>query len=261
MSTPAEITVRDLRCRLGGVTVLDGIDFEVQSGEFLSIIGPNGAGKSTLLRCMNGILRDWQGSIEAGGVDIRRSAQREIARVFAYVPQFQGGRTSFEVNEFLMLSRYARLGPLSTPGKRDWEAVRHAMALTDTESLQSRRMDTLSGGESQKVAIAAALAQESPILLLDEPITFLDPRYQHDVNALLKRLNRERKLTIVSVSHDINSAVLSSHRVLGLKQGRIAFLGDVETLMSPEILAAIFDTDFLFAAHPESGIPLVVPRH
>ncbi len=260
MPAPA-IRVNALHCRLAGRPVLTDLSFEIPVGEFVSIIGPNGAGKSTLVKCLNGILRDWEGHIDLAGLDVRTGAQREIARRAAYVPQFRGSSGTFQVHEFLMMSRYARQGPFSAPGRADLVAVDRALELTDTAPLRQRQLDTLSGGESQKVYIAAALAQETPILLLDEPITFLDPRYQHEVNVLLKRLNREAGLTVVSVSHDINSAVLSSHRILGLKAGRLVFLDRIEALMQPGQLAAIFDTEFLFVAHPESGQPLVVPRH
>lgn len=260
MPAPA-ISVSGLHCRLAGRPVLQDISFEIAAGEFVSVIGPNGAGKSTLVKCLNGVLRDWEGRIELAGLEVRTGSQREIARRAAYVPQFRGGSATFLVQEFLMMSRYARQGPFSAPGRSDLEAIDKALALTDTTHLRQRSLDALSGGESQKVYIAAALAQETPILLLDEPITFLDPRYQHEVNLLLKRLNREGGLTVVSVSHDINSAVLSSHRILGLKAGRLVFLDRIEALMRPEQLAAIFDTEFLFVAHPESGQPLVVPRH
>jgi ABC-type cobalamin/Fe3+-siderophores transport system ATPase subunit len=261
MSGDMAIRVQGLHCRLGGRPVLADLSFEVAAGEFLSIIGPNGAGKSTLVKCLDGILRDWEGSIEMAGLDVRSCAPRELARRTAYVPQLRGGSPSFRVAEFLMLSRYARRGPFSAPGRADLEAVNRALELTHTESLRERSLDTLSGGENQKVQIAAALAQDTPILLLDEPITFLDPRYQHEVNSLLKRLNREQGMTVVCVSHDINSAVLSSHRVLGLKAGQQVFLDAVDALMRPAQLTAIFDTEFLFVAHPESGQPLVVPRH
>jgi len=255
------IRVQSLSCRLGDRTVLEDVSFEVAVGEFVSIIGPNGAGKSTLIKCLNGVLRDWHGHVELGGLDVRLATPRQIARRAAYVPQFRSGPASFRVGEFLMLSRYARQGPFSAPGQADLTAVDRALALTDTTLLRDRSLETLSGGESQKVYIAAALAQESPILLLDEPVTFLDPRYQHEVNRLLKRLNREEALTVVSISHDINSAVLSSHRVLGLKAGRVVFLDRTEVLMQPAQLAAIFDTEFLFVSHPDSGQALVVPRH
>ncbi len=261
MSVPDAVRVEGLSCRLGERPVLSGVSFTVSRGEFLSIIGPNGAGKSTLLKCLDGILRDWEGHIDLDGLDVRRAAPREIARRAAYVPQLRSPPAGFRVAEFVMLSRYARQGPFSAPGRDDLEAVRQALDLTDTASLQERPMDSLSGGETQKVYIAAALAQQCPILLLDEPITFLDPRYQHDINRLLKHLNRERGLTVICVSHDINSAVLSSHRVLGLKAGSVVFHDAVEALMQPARLAAIFDTEFLFVKHPESGQPLVVPRH
>ncbi len=261
MSNGTAIRVRNLQCRLGGRAVLTDISLDIAAGEFVSIIGPNGAGKSTLVKCLNGVLREWGGDVELEGLDVRSGAPREIARRAAYVPQIHSTSMAFPVAEFLMMSRYARRGPFSAPGRTDFEAVDRALELTHTSDLRERSLNTLSGGESQKIYIAAALAQETPILLLDEPITFLDPRYQHEVNLLLKRLNREQGLTVVSVSHDINSAVLSSHRILGLKAGRNVFLDRVEALMQPGQLTAIFDTDFLFVAHPESGQPLVVPRH
>lgn len=255
------IRVSHLHCRLGERTVLEDVSFEVEAGEYVAVVGPNGAGKSTLARCLQGILRDWEGAIAVDGLDVRHAALRQIARRMAYVPQSRGHLAAFRVHEFLMMSRYARLGPFSSPGRADLEAIERALGLTDTAALRERTLDSLSGGEHQKVNLAAALAQETAIVLLDEPATFLDPRYQHEVNQLLKRLNREEGHTIVCVSHDLNSAALSAHRILGLKAGRRVFFDRPEALMQAAQLTPLFDTEFLFVAHPENGRTLVVPRH
>ncbi|MCK5803066.1 MAG: ABC transporter ATP-binding protein [Lentisphaeria bacterium] len=257
--TEVLLSVRGLTCRLGGCEVLRDVSFDVSEGEYLSIVGANGAGKSTLLKCLNRIIRSWEGDIQVGGRSMHGCTQREVARLFAYVPQFRGGELPYRVEEFAMMSRYWRHSAFSRPGKADRDVVAAALEQAGIADLAGRVMDTLSGGECQKVFIAGALAQESQILLLDEPSTFLDPRYQHEVTELLRRLNADSGTTVVAVSHDLNAAALCSHRVLALKGGRIVRHCTPAEVMTSEALGEIFDTEFIFADHPGSPIPVVVP--
>ena len=261
MDADTIISAAHVHYDIDGAPILRDVSFAVQEGEYLSILGPNGAGKTTLLKCLNGIVRNWQGEIRVGGDDVKKLQQREIARKLGYVPQLRDSPAAFTVRDFMLMSRYAYCGPFNPPSKTDYAVVSESLELTDMTAFAERRLSTLSGGECQKVYIAAALAQQAPVVLLDEPISFLDPRYQYEINRLLKQLNRDTRLTIVAVSHDINSAVLNSDRILALKQGRIVFWGSVREVMEPGTLQSIFDTEFTFAQHPVAGIPVVVPEH
>ncbi len=258
MTEPA-IEIKDYSFAVGRKEILKGVSLTVKDGEYLSIIGPNGAGKTTLLRCLNRILRGGRGEIRVRGRDLQGFSQKELARVLSYVPQSGGAPAPFTVQEFVMMGRYPHLSPLSSIKKADLDIVKRALALTDTEEFSGRFLSTLSGGERQKVYIAAAIAQGSGILLLDEPTTFLDPRHQDEVHAILSRLNREGGTTVISVTHDINSAVTWSERVLALRGGAVKFCGNAREVMDNNVLKEVYGKEFLFVTHPVTGIPLVLP--
>ncbi|MFC1561281.1 ABC transporter ATP-binding protein [Candidatus Latescibacterota bacterium] len=240
-------------------TILRDISLEVNEGEYLSIIGPNGAGKTTLLKCLMRIYTGGKGSITLAGKSLNSYKQKELAMLLSYVPQSDGRRLDFTVYEFVMMGRYPYLNPFTSVKKEDKTAVSEALASTETEHLSDRHLDTLSGGERQNVFIAAAIAQGSRILLLDEPTTFLDPKHQTDIHKTLKRVNRERGITIVSVTHDINSAALLSNRVIILKEGAVAFSGSSSEIMCNEVLEGIYDKKFLFVKHPSTCQPVIIP--
>jgi iron complex transport system ATP-binding protein len=246
--------------RLGGKDILKDISLTVEEGEYISIVGQNGAGKTTLLKCINKIHKRGSGDIRVAGKRLDKYGQRELARQVSYVPQANGLMIPFTVYEFIMMGRYPYLRPFSSPGEKDESAIHDAMAVTGTLSFRDRLLGTLSGGERQKVFIAAALAQQSKILLLDEPTTFLDPKHESDIYTLLARVNRQRGVTIVSVTHDINSAVLTSRRVLALKNGSVAFYGHPEEFMNNDILQNVFEKAFTFIQHPQQGKTIVAPE-
>jgi iron complex transport system ATP-binding protein len=158
-----------------------------------------------------------------------------------------------------MMGRYPHLSPFSSPTQDDERAVRDALAVTGTDCFADRHLSTLSGGERQKVFIAAALAQEAEVLLVDEPTTFLDPRHRADICHLLSRVNEERDLTILSVTHDINRAVLTSSRVVALKNGAIVFCGPPDEFMNNDVLQDIYDISFTLVRHPVHGKTIVAP--
>ena len=240
--------------------ILKNISFTVGEGEYISIVGPNGAGKTTLIKSLARIYNGGDGDIRIAGKPVGRYRQKELAQLVSYVPQADGRIFPFTVYEFVMMGRYPYLSPFSSPDEEDEHAVHDALDITDTSAFSERLLGTLSGGERQKVFIAAALAQGAKILLLDEPTTFLDPRHEADVYRLLARANRERSVTIVSVTHDFNNAVMTSQRVLALKDGAVAFWGRAEELMNNEVLQRIYEKSFLFVKHPRTGKNIVAPE-
>jgi len=254
------VEVDGLIYQAGDQKILDQVSFSVQRGESLSIVGPNGAGKTTLLKCLNRILESTQGSIRIFGRDLKQFCQSDLARVVAYVPQADGRMLPFTVYEFVLMGRYPYFSPFSSISRKDEEAAWDALCLTGTECLETRMMDTLSGGECQKVLIAAALAQSAEILLLDEPTTFLDPKHQAEILRILRNTNQESGLTLLTVTHDLNSAVIIGDRILALKEGRTVFQGLSLEIMSKDILFQIYGQEFDFVGHPQLDKVLAVPR-
>ncbi len=259
MSHPI-VDVERFSMRIGDKEILKEISFSVNRGEFLAIIGPNGAGKTTLLKCMIRILRGGVGSIKINAQDLSSFKQRELAKLVSYVPQSDGRVFPFTVREFVTMGRYPYLSPFSALAPADVEAVEHVLEVTRMAAFGERLIDTLSGGERQKVFIAAALAQGGQLLLLDEPATFLDYRHQVEIYEILQQINKEKKVTIVAVTHDVNSAIRHSERVLALKDGVITFDGPARRIADNGILEQLYDTSFFVTTHPEMKIPVLYPK-
>lgn len=263
MNVPIDNPILDIRSysfRVGRKEILREVSFSVRRGEYLSIVGPNGAGKTTLLKCLDRIYTGGTGAISIAGRPLERYSQRELARRLSYVPQIDGRVFPFSVEQFVLMGRYPYLSPFTSVGHTDREAVAAALERTGVAEFADRRLDTLSGGERQKVYIAAALAQGAEVLLLDEPTTFLDYRHQGEVRDLLARLNQDCKATIVAVTHDLNRAVLDSHRIVALREGAVVFCGPSRDVMRPEILQEIYGTTFMLMRHPQADLPIVVPQ-
>jgi len=258
MSQPV-IEISDLTFAIDGAVILDRVSLTIHGGEYLSIIGPNGAGKTTLLRCLMRIYQSPPGAIRLEGVPVERIGQRALAKRISYVPQGEGRGSPFTVEEFVMLGRYPFWSPFAAMRADDRRAVREALDLTRIDRLAGRRIDTLSGGERQTAFIAAAIAQGADILLLDEPTTFLDPRHETEIRAILRRLNRELGRTILSVTHDINAAVLESDRVIVLKEGRVVFTGRPGEVMDNAVLSPAYGKEFIFVDHPTAACRVIVP--
>lgn len=239
--TPA-LAVSGLTLELDGKFILGGIDLRARRGEFICVIGSNGAGKRTLLRCVAGVHRGYGGDIEIDGKPIAAMHTRELARLVAYVPQSAPRDLPFTVREFVDMARY----PWRTLASHDADrnAVDAAMETCGVAALASRRMGTLSGGERQKALLAAAIAQDTEIMLLDEPATYLDYAHQAEMSDLIGRVNRERGVTVITVTHDVNFALAHADSVAALAGGRVAWKGGVPGLLEPGRLAGIYAVAF-----------------
>jgi iron complex transport system ATP-binding protein len=260
--TPAAanvIDIHDFSFRIGQKEILRDVTFAIRRGEHLAIVGPNGAGKSTLLKCIDRILVGGSGRIEVLGRPLHSYRQRELARLISYVPQADGGVLPFTVEQFVLMGRYPYLSPFSSISRADRQVVCQTLELTGTAEFADRLLCTLSGGERQKVFIAAALAQGAEVLLLDEPTTFLDYRHQAEVHEVLARVNHQSGVTIVAVTHDVNHAALQSHRIVALRAGRVAFCGPPGELMKPAVLQEIYGTPLRLVEHPGGKVPMIVP--
>jgi iron complex transport system ATP-binding protein len=186
--------------------------------------------------------------------------QRELAQLVSYVPQTDGRPFPFTVKEFVTMGRYPYLSPFSALSKKDRAAVNQVLALTGIERFSERHLDTLSGGERQKVFIAGALAQGAGLLLLDEPATFLDYRHQVEVHDILHQVNREKGVTVVMVTHDINSALRHSESVMALKEGSVAYDGPTKGIAENGVLEDLYDTAFFVTRHPAMDSPIILPK-
>ncbi len=256
MNSPA-VLVQNLSVSIDSKPILTDVSVSLESGRFLTIIGPNGAGKSTLLRCIGRLHKLFSGSISIAGRPIADYSRRDLAKCVSYVPQSGDRGLPYTVREFVMMSRYPHLGSFFTVSRTDRDAVARALGEAELESFAERRIDTLSGGERQKVFIAAALAQGAPIVLLDEPTTFLDYRQAAGILDLIRRMNRSSGITVISVTHDINQALDCSDWILALKDGHAVFSGPPAGLLPAGTLDRIFDLPFEVLPTPS---PRIFPK-
>lgn len=253
------LTIDELRYDFGSRTLFEGVSFHIARGEHAMLIGPNGSGKTTVLRCILRILNEWSGSILLDGVSIKRLSRRKTARSIAYVQQSYTSAFSLSVRQYVEMGRFPHLHPLTPLSQRDLHLVEDAMKAMAVEHFADRLLESLSGGERQKVLLAAALAQEPDILLLDEPTTFLDYKHQEEIYRFLRHINRERQTTILEITHDVNRAALDATHIIALSGGRVAFDGPPEKLMTPEQLGTIFDTRFELVPHPSRDRQMILP--
>ncbi len=252
--TTAHIEAREISFSHPENPVLKGVSLTVEPGECVAIVGPNGVGKTTLIKCLAGLLHPDQGEIRVGGTDLRDLSARERALRMAYVPQADGRVLPFSVGSFVMMGRFAHQGLLGQVQAEDHAAVTKALEATGLIPLRDRPMDRLSGGERQKAFLAAALAQDAPLLLLDEPSTFLDYRHQVSITTLLNAFVSEGKRSTLLVTHDLNAAARIAHRIIGLVQGHPVFEGTPKEFLVPDVLEQIFGTPFLVFQGPQGRL-------
>lgn len=245
---------------------LRDVSLAVERGSLTGLLGPNGCGKTTLLKLMAGVLRAQHGSIVLDGAgpgpagralaDIPR---RELARRIAVVPQETHPAFDYRVIEMVLMGRHPHLGPFALEGPADLAIAHDALAATGTGHLAGRSYMSLSGGEKQRVVIASALAQQPDILLLDEPTASLDLAYQLEVAALLARLNRERGVTVVVATHDLNLAASICRSLVLLRAGRVLAQGDTDAVLTGATIRDLYDVDADVRFHDRAGHLTVVP--
>lgn len=232
--------------------VLRGVSLTAEAGEVLAVVGPNGAGKSTLVLAGLGLLPTRSGKIRLDGHDPRRLSRREVGRLAAYVPQFYEGYMGFTVQDIVASGRYVHLPAFGAPTSEDRDIVHQALADSGLLGMEQRQVNTLSGGERQKVWLAAAMAQGSPGLLLDEPTSALDPHHQADLIHLIRRQAAEGK-TVIVVCHDLNLPAMLGAKVAALKNGQVVFWGSAAEFMQPALLEEIFASRFVVAREEGTG--------
>lgn len=241
------------------MSTLVDVDFALASGALRALLGPNGSGKTTLLKILAGILPPARGVVKYQDTDLKKMSRREIARRIALVPQELNLQFSFTVRQMVMLGRTPHSRALGGPSKHDREIVERVMDMTAIAAMRDRVITELSGGEQQRVVIAMALAQEPQILILDEPTVHLDINHQIEILDLVRKLNRERGLTVLATMHDLNLAALYFDDIVLLERGRIAAQGAPAAVLEPERIRAIFNARVLVQPHPaRAQLPQVI---
>jgi len=238
---------------------LDHVSLSVQPGEILVVIGPNGAGKSTLIRAVSGALPCLSGSVSVAGKDLSRMSASQRARHLATVPQARNLPAAFTVYQSVLLGRTPYLSWLGQTSSQDHRLARRALDQTLTTELAERRVGELSGGEQQRVLLARALAQDTPVLLLDEPTTHLDLQHQSSLLNLLRQLTVEKKLAVLMVLHDLNLASVYADRVALLVDGRLRTSGTPQEVLTEKDLSSVYNVTVHVVPHPDYGSPLVLP--
>jgi iron complex transport system ATP-binding protein len=242
----------------GPRVVLRECSFAMGSGEIVAIVGPNGAGKSTLLRVLAGLLRPAAGNVTLDGRDLTAFPRSAVARRIAVVPQIFDTLFPFTVREVVALGRTARLGAFGRASAEDVAAVGRAIGDLALEGLATRRIDRLSGGERQRAVLAMALAQETDVLLLDEPTVHLDPGHQLATLGLLRALGTRRQLAVCAVLHDLNLASAFASRIVVIAEGRLVREGTPLEVLDAQLVEAVFGDGLEVVAR--DGRPAVVPR-
>ncbi len=256
------IEVKGLSAGYGDGFVIHDLSFSVEEGEFVAVMGKNGSGKSTLIKALLGLLKNTIGLAKIAGRDVLHLNPRQIARTIAYVPQIFEEDFEFTVLEIVQMGRYAHQGRLERATPEDVRIIEEVMEAAEIASLRDKKIAHLSGGERQRVFIARALAQDTPLLFLDEPSSHLDISYQLDVYRLLKKLQDERKKTILCTEHNINLAIPFSDTIMLLKAGRIRSLGVPHELITRESILDVFGAAVEVRPNVHTGRPEIslIPR-
>ncbi len=250
------LRVEKLQVGYGRKVILNDIHLTVTAEKITSIIGPNGCGKSTLLKTMGRIIPQQRGTVYLYGKDLSRFPTQQVARHLTILPQHPLAPPELKGEELVAFGRFPHRKRLSQLSAKDKEVIAWAMDLTRVISLRERPIGSLSGGERQRFWLAMALAQETEILLLDEPTTYLDIAQQLEMLKIVKQLNQERHCTIVMVLHDINHAARFSHEIVAMKQGKIIATGPPQATITKEVLRKVFQIEARLIKDPLSGTPV-----
>ncbi len=253
------LEIHDLYVTYAHKIILNGVELSLSRGEILALAGPNGAGKSTLIRAVSGLVPVKHGCIKIEGQDITRRPAHARARLVAVVPQERSLPGSFSVWQTILLGRTPYTGWLGRIHPQDVDQAKRAMQLAEVEALKDRLVNTLSGGEVQRVILARAIAQDTPLLLLDEPITFMDLKHQAAMLNLLRRLAEERQIAILMVLHDLNAASIYAHRIALLHHGELLACGSAHEVLTTTLLSKVYETPVHIIPHPDYGVPMILP--
>jgi iron complex transport system ATP-binding protein len=253
------VEVKDLCFSYGNRPILRNINFTARDGEFLSILGPNGVGKSTLFRCVLGLLRDWTGEIKIGGHDVKNLSIREMAKCVAYIPQTSVPAFNYSVHDIVLMGTTAGLGVVQIPKPQDIERADAALEKIGIAFLRDRCFHHLSGGEKQLVMIARALAQQSPVLMLDEPTASLDFGNQILVLSQARALASEG-YTVIQTTHNPEQTYMFSDRILAIKGGSVLTEGTPRDVLDKDMMSELYGVDVEIASLYDDRVRVCTPR-
>lgn len=252
------IATEDLTVAYDDNLVVDELELQIPRGKITAIIGPNGCGKSTVLKAVGRILQPKNGMVYLNGADIRSLSTREIAQKMAILPQSPQAPAGLTVGELVAYGRFPHQRGFGKLKPEDRKIIAWALEVTKLTELETTAVDNLSGGQKQRVWIAMALAQQTDLILLDEPTTYLDLSYQLEVLELLYRLNRKQNCTIVMVLHDLNLAARFADYMVAIQSGNIICHGTPDEVVTAEVLRKTFHIDANVVAEPRTGRPACI---
>jgi iron complex transport system ATP-binding protein len=253
------LETKDLTLAYGERIIINELNIDIPKGEITVFIGGNGCGKSTLLRSIARLLKPKQGSVLLEGDAIAKLSTKEVARKMAILPQSPTAPEGLTVLQLVKQGRYPHQTWLKQWSHKDEEIVQNALKATKMEELQHRKVDELSGGQRQRAWIALTLAQDTDIILLDEPTTYLDMTHQIEILDLLFELNETEERTIVMVLHDLNLACRYAHNIVAIRDQKIYAQGKPESIISCQLVKNVFDMDCQVTSDPLFGTPLCIP--
>ena len=254
------LNANNLTLGFGDKVIIDNIDIVIPEGEITVLIGANGCGKSTLLRSLARLLKPKEGNVILNGKDIAKMKSKEVAKKLAILPQGPVTPEGLTVYELVKQGRHPYRGIVKQWSTKDEDAVQHALEATNMLSLTDQTVDSLSGGQRQRAWIALTLAQETDIILLDEPTTYLDMSHQIDVLDLLYDLNEQDGRTIVMVLHDLNLASRYAHHIIAVKDKKVFAQGKPETIITTDLVHEVFQMKCNVACDPIFGTPMCIPH-
>ncbi len=257
--SPPALEVEDLSVQYGDRPALLHVSLHVGAGEFVGLAGPNGSGKSTLLKAVLGLLRPRAGQIRLSGAPVESLTVRARARRAAWMPQSELPQENVPVLDYVLFGRYAHLDPFAAEGPEDRRQAEAALGAVDRRHRQDAGILELSGGERQRALLARALAQDAPLLLLDEPTAHLDIGHQLDLLRRVQALARERGTAVIAALHDLNLAARYVDRIVVLARGRLVEDGPPSQVLSPGILREVWGVDAELRSDPKSGQPYLIP--
>ena len=259
MSIGSTLTTRNLSLSYDKTTIVQNLTLAIPSGKITALVGANGCGKSTLLRGLARLLKPAQGAVYLDGKSIAQCSTKDVAQQLGLLPQSPVAPEGLTVKDLVAQGRYPYQNWLQQWSSQDERYVQQALEITDLLELSDRPLDTLSGGQRQRAWIAMTLAQNTQILLLDEPTTFLDLAHQIEVLDLLHDLNQQQGRTIVMVLHDLNHACRYADYLIAMKAGQIFAAGDPQSVITAETVQAVFNLHCQIYPDPISGTPMCVP--
>jgi len=253
------IEVKNLSYKAGEKTILSDINFSLKAGGFYIVLGRNGSGKTTLLKSLSKSIIIEDKKVFINNEDINNYSPKRLAKQLSIVPQHTEFLFDFSAFQIVMMGRMPYQKLLQTDSSKDFEIVKESMQSTNTWHLRNQSIKQLSGGELQRVIIARALTQKTPIILLDEPISNLDIKHQFEIMELLKKINNERQTTIFLILHDLNLASRYAHNIIAIKDGEVFGQGTPENIISCDLVRSVFGMECQVSKDPLFGTPHCVP--